>query len=214
MPSRRVLFDFDGTLVRDNSFPHWVAFLVASGLIRGEPILSLRVATLVVRRKVLRRLTHEQFKASLIGLNVPATWDRRFLDKALARSNVAVFAKLRQHLLSGDTVWVSSAAPIRYLRGLKERLPAGDLRVLGAVVVDGKLVDNSRELKAANLFSSGVFRDGAELDIVYTDSSDDIFCARRSLATVLVNPSDASYRAYMSDPELYGRVSVLDLKEG
>jgi hypothetical protein len=50
-----LIFDLDGTLLRCNSFPHWVLFLMTGRLPglgpRRRVALSLRVISLVLRRK-------------------------------------------------------------------------------------------------------------------------------------------------------------------
>ena len=59
-----VVFDLDGTILRANSFPRWVLFLIVGRIPgldrRRRALLSLRTASLLLRRK-LTRASHGEF---------------------------------------------------------------------------------------------------------------------------------------------------------
>lgn len=73
-PAPVVVFDLDDTILRVNSFPHWVMFLIGGRIPgmhrRARALLSLRAALLLTRRK-LGRLRHA---ALLRGLQ--RAWQR------------------------------------------------------------------------------------------------------------------------------------------
>jgi phosphoserine phosphatase len=58
-----LICDLDGTILRANSFPLWILYLIAGPLpelgLRRRAVLSLRAQTLLLRRK-LGRIDHEQ----------------------------------------------------------------------------------------------------------------------------------------------------------
>jgi phosphoserine phosphatase len=65
-----VVFDLDGTILRVNSFPRWVQFLIV-GRVPGlgphrRALLSLRTVSLLLRRKLMRA-SHEDFLWRLQG---------------------------------------------------------------------------------------------------------------------------------------------------
>ena len=66
-----VVFDLDGTILRVNSFPRWVLFLIAGRVPRLGPhrraLLSLRTVSLLLRRK-LAGASHEDFLWRLQGV--------------------------------------------------------------------------------------------------------------------------------------------------
>jgi hypothetical protein len=66
-----VVFDLDGTILRVNSFPRWVLFLIV-GRVSGlgphrRALLSLRTVSLLLRRKAAGA-SHEEFLCRLQGL--------------------------------------------------------------------------------------------------------------------------------------------------
>lgn len=125
------VFDLDGTVLRVNSFPHWVLFLIAGrvpGLgLRRRLLLSLRCQWLLLRRKLLRT-GHDELLCRLQHAWASAAAMKR--QATLARFEAALQRRVRQNLASVldlvgteriDAV-LATAAAADYAEGLGRRL--------------------------------------------------------------------------------------------
>jgi phosphoserine phosphatase len=126
-----VVFDFDGTILEVNSFPHWVRFLIAGPLpelgAARRTVLSLRTMSQLLRRKLLRS-SHEDFQWRLQRL-----WQWACLAcprASLGGFEVALLRHVRPNLATAlrlvaerriDAVLATAAAE-DYAAGLGRRL--------------------------------------------------------------------------------------------
>lgn len=200
MPNRLVVFDFDGTLITQNSFPRWVAFLLRRSFIEFRIRTLLLIAIALLERKILKTQDHLQFKESLMRLTYPADWDMRFAATLLPSVNPAVERCLQRHLSTGAQVIISSAAPINYLKELNRVYPSEPLTVIASEIEEGRLRDNYKEAKLSALGNRGLLAPDQTIDILYTDSIDDLSLAHRSARVFLCAPDVQSVREYQKDP--------------
>src|SRR5262245_13509768 len=93
-----VVFDLDGTILRVNSFPHWVLFLIAGWLpelgLRRRALLSLRSALLLVRRK-LSHMRHDE-----LMWHLQAVWRSTCADVRTSRFEASLLRRVRANLSS------------------------------------------------------------------------------------------------------------------
>ncbi|MEZ8585580.1 HAD family hydrolase [Vibrio cyclitrophicus] len=167
-----VVFDFDETILKKNSFTIWCRWLVKYYFFNFRVLLFLNLVYLILQRKVFRRLEHEEFKLKLIK-SVPKDINNEFSKYLLNREwNLNVCNKLLECKRNGYFVVISSAAPLAYL------LPTVKLKELNADLVlgaelsnDGILISNFKEDKALNVLKRlNVDR----IDLFFTDSLDDM----------------------------------------
>ncbi len=126
-----VVFDLDGTILRINSFPHWVVFLLVGSLpglgIHRRLLLSLRTLALLLRRKLVRtshddllwRLQHVWQRACLKRPPISLARFEAFLLRRVRSNMASVLALVAQGRF--DAVLATAAAD-DYAAGLGRRL--------------------------------------------------------------------------------------------
>lgn len=207
-PGRRVpvlVFDLDGTVLRVNSFPHWVLFLIF-GPIRGigtarRMRLALRAAWLLLLRK-LGRIDHTALLRELqrAWREIPTSVTGALvapLQTMLLRRIRSNLRPLLQMVASErlDAVLATAAAG-EYAEGLGRRLgfrhvlatlPAGELT---APINSGT---HKRDRVLAFLESAG-WRDRPL--ILLTDHIDDLPLMQRSTLVCWFGPAERAQEAY------------------
>lgn len=206
-PPRVVLFDFDGVIVRGDSFARFLrerylrAWWRALALLPLAPLLLAMAATLCGRRRVLR---------AVVGWALVGVGTRRYRElaqafgRAFARDarNVARAAcsALNAHRHAGDRVLVVTGCEETLARAILDELGFADVEVLGSTFVQGRLgvrlaLHNIRLRKAHRLAGHGV---RPPWDRAYSDSHHDLPILAAAREAVLVNP----------DRETFARVSA------
>lgn len=199
----KIVFDFDGTLISRNSFPLWVVFLLFQSIASFEGGRLTKILLLLFRRKITKRIDHNELKLRLISMPVPECWDEAFARGLVKYSRESVVEQALQHLNNGECVVVSSAAPFRYLsKAVKLMFPEvhGQVLTLGATVELGRLNDNYKENKLSNIYRFGVISPEEKLKVLYTDSWDDRFLAEAAERVILVQPLSTDVQRFMADP--------------
>lgn len=115
MPARVAnVFDFDGTLIRVNSFREITKRFLVRLLSRGRVLTAMRIALLYVARKC-RCLDHLTFKREVVGIfeKVLPEADKQALCQSVfdAHVNESVYGQL----LSRDECVISTASPFAYI---------------------------------------------------------------------------------------------------
>lgn len=126
-----LIFDLDETLLRVNSFPLWVRFLIVgrlSGLdARRRVMLSLRVMSLLVRRK-LHRIGHDELLQQLQHAWRATTQGRgdamsaAFQAELMREVRPSLLGLLRRIADGGADAVLATAAASDYASGLARRL--------------------------------------------------------------------------------------------
>jgi phosphoserine phosphatase len=199
-----IVVDFDRTLIKVNSFPRWVFFILAQSLLSGRFPLFWRIAVLLAQRKILGRISHEDFKKRCMLSGFPDDWNRRFAGKCAAFLREELYSDIVDFIRTGDTVVLCSAAPQCYLEpfaGIVFKEFKDRVFIIGSKIVNGGLVNNFGMEKVNNL--KAMFTAPA-VSMVFTNSYDDMPLAAIAEKTVLVGPGKKERERYLK--ELPGKV--------
>ncbi len=191
---KRVVFDFDGTVVRGDTFGIFVSTQIRSSLGRlavaflllplGLPLVFLQptwggsfflwLATVGKRP--------EQFEQSL-----RAFADQHFVQGACVY--MEALTAIHSHLAAGDAVYVASGCEVRLLRLACRGLGLDESRVVGSTVQRrmGGLVFDRHSIHETKLITLMEHCGIDDYDHVYTDSPRDLPLARRAKRVTLVN---------------------------
>ncbi|MDC8010943.1 haloacid dehalogenase-like hydrolase [Tahibacter soli] len=204
MTPRTILFDFDGVLVRKDSFGSWLRDRLRRErwrilpLLPIVPFMPLFFATVrgtgwmarVAVRLATAGLTEAEFLADI------RTFGRRFVARPGMRVDGAV-ARVREHVAAGDRVLVVSACAQPLLDTILAELGLADVEAIGSDVAIGRFgvraaFHNYGANKLVALAKRGV---AAPWDVAYSDSRADLPMLRHAQQAVLVNPSARDERA-------------------
>lgn len=193
---KKVVFDFDGTLIRVNSFPKWVKFLAWSKFKNLDFSSFSKIIGLIFKRKLLNSIRHEEFKKALMELPFSADEVIEFARFLKSFEHQNVMGKLQQLLDEGCFVAISSAAPEMYLKVYAKITELENVTVIGASISENKLILNHSINKIENLEEKGFIKPTEKIEVLFTDSEEDWPLAQRSHKTILVNPSENTLSFY------------------
>lgn len=196
--SRRVvLFDFDGVIVRGDSFARFLlthyrrSWWRAALLLPAAPLLGAAALTRAGRRAALRAVVNW----ALFGIGAPRYRElAQTFGRALARDtrNVvrAACSALGTHRHAGDRVLVVTGCEETLARAILDELGFADVELLGSQLTPGRFglriaLHNVRFRKAHRLARHGI---RPPWDRVYSDSHHDLPILAAARSGVLVNP--------------------------
>lgn len=196
---KKAVFDFDKTLVTINTFPLWIVFVIAYSVYNID--FKSSFVRLLWKRKVMKSITHDQFKKELLKIDLHQNYHRVFSKILINFRNKNCEKRLIQLIDSGYMIAVSSAAPEHYLRETINRLfPNKRLVIIGANCIENCFSGNYKEGKVTNLIRNRFISDTEEIEYLYTDSFDDYALSLRAKKLILVSPDKKSYQKFR---ELY-----------
>lgn len=194
---KKAVFDFDQTLIRVNSFTKWVTFLLSKSFKNGDYKLFYKVSILIFRRKIIKTLSHQNLKKTLIELDLKQDYYELFAIKLAEFINQEVLNQLIELNQNNYKIAISSAAPENYLKEFVEKyIPTKEILVIGTIVENNVLNDNFGERKVVNLVKKGFFNPKEEFDILFTDSYDDFPLAELAKEIHLISPDEVSKNKY------------------
>ncbi|MGV0921348.1 haloacid dehalogenase-like hydrolase [Empedobacter falsenii] len=194
---KKAVFDFDQTLINVNSFTKWVAFLLSKSFENGDYKLFYKVSILIFRRKIIKTLSHQNFKKTLIEFNLKQDYYELFAIELSEYINQEVLNHLIELNQNDYKIAISSAAPEKYLKEfVKNYIPTKEILVIGAIIENNVLNDNFGEKKVANLVKKGFLNPGEEFEILYTDSFEDFPLAEFAKEIHLISPDEVSKIKY------------------
>ncbi|HVJ61399.1 MAG TPA: HAD-IB family phosphatase [Tahibacter sp.] len=201
---RTILFDFDGVLVRKDSFGSWLRDRLRRERWRVLPLLpilpvmplffaSVRGTGWMARvavRLATAGMTETEFLADI------RAFGRRFVQRPGMRVD-GVVARVREHRAAGDRVIVVSACAQPLLDAILRELDLSGIEAIGSEVALSRcgvraVFHNYGANKLAALARLGV---KAPWDIAYSDSRADLPMLMAAHQAVLVNPSARDERA-------------------
>lgn len=165
-----VVTDLDGTLIEFNTFPRWIIYCIYKSIHEKKYSILFRVSILLIRRKILRAISHRDFKISINKINYPINWATDFI-KTLPLSD-RVIRKITEH--APAYVIISTAAPECYAKHLSD-IP--DLKVDKVICSSNTpegFVDNFKNHKKTQTINYiATLKEDYKL-IFFTDHHDDI----------------------------------------
>lgn len=212
MEKNKSFFDFDGTLIRINSFPYWIIFSSGYAFLTLRFKLFWKISVLLFKRKVQKKISHAEFKKELFLLGISDRSNQKFaffLAFFERKSIVQELIKLNQERHS---IVISSAAPEIYLKKTIEIIFPKihhELWVYGSKIENGSLNDNYKEEKLRNLYKIQFLSQGENLTNLFTDSWDDSPLAYHSETIVLISPSEKCRKKYTENSDLIKKIKNL-----
>lgn len=190
---KKVVFDFDKTLIRINSFTHWIFFIWSNSFLTLELRLFFAISRLIFKRKISRNLSHELFKREIILLEYPPDYCSKFSKKLYPYLNKDVMNYLEYFGENNYQIAISSAAPEIYLKEfIQNYITVNQFLVVGATIEEHRLNDNFGENKVENLIKKGFLDSGEKFDVLFTDSFDDKTLAGLAKEIYLISPDEKS----------------------
>jgi phosphatidylglycerophosphatase C len=190
---RVVLFDFDGVLIRGDTFAMFMRDRYARGRWRKGLVLVLSPWFLLTlpfsRRRVLRSLVH----LGLLGLD-----EARYRDLARAFAVALVrqpgrfcregLGALRRHQAAGDRIVIVTGCEESLVRGVLAELGITDVEVLASRLRPGRIGMRSEWHNIGRRKVELLARHGIEAwQVAYSDSSQDLPMLALAAEAVLVN---------------------------
>jgi phosphoserine phosphatase len=188
-----VACDLDGTLIRVNSYKHWLVFscFVALVSLRFGFLLDVLLSFNAKRKG---RMTRWQVKQALIqtaNSTVPVRWACSHIFQKYLRIYVRskVIERVRQLQHAGSRVYITTAA----WRGYCDMF-SGYYRFDGVIATDtNDLNENIGIYKLKSLLEKTIIEDNL---ILFTDHYDDLPLAKLAKVVYLVYPDDASLKRF------------------
>lgn len=190
---RIVLFDFDGVLIRGDTFAMFMRDRYARARWRKGLVLVLSPWFLLTlpfaRRRVLRSLVH----LGLLGLN-----EARYRDLAQAFAVALVrqpghfyregLSALRRHQAAGDRIVIVTGCEESLVRGVLVELGVSDVEVLASRLRAGRLGMRAEWHNVGHRKLELLARHGIEAwQVAYSDSGQDLPMLALAGEAVLVN---------------------------
>lgn len=205
MEKNKSFFDFDGTLIRINSFPYWIMFSGGYALISFQFGLLGKIINLLFKRKIQHKISHSEFKKKLVQLPISESSDQRFSTFLTNFVRKDLKKELTELYQKNHSIVISSAAPEVYLKlTIQKIFPRihNHLFVIGSKIENGKLNNNYKEEKLINLYKIGFLNPEEKLKSIYTDSWDDASLAFHSDEIILISPKKNCQTKYYENEEL------------
>ncbi|SMC44797.1 HAD family hydrolase [Moheibacter sediminis] len=209
MEENKSFFDFDETLIRINSFPYWILFVISYSALSFDFKLTAKFSKLLFERKIRKNISHYNFKKELLKFSVSDNCNQKFAGFLSFFTRKELINELRRLHVEKHKIVISSAAPENYLRKTIELiLPeiSDEILIIGSKPHNNEWVDNYKEYKLQNLYKSQFLHENEILKNVYTDSWDDSALAYKSENIILISPSKKSKEKYFSDVKLKDRI--------
>lgn len=182
-----VVVDLDRTILKVDSFPKWVIFLLEKTLSSRKVRLFLFTLYFVILR-ALNLIDHQSFKMKLMAFDYPTDWNEQFAQTLIPAFQESVIDYLKTILRKHPTARfvVSTAAPVGYVENLLKNVPFKLDKVIASRIQDRRFIDNSGEAKAESFKQA---YPNTQCDLFITDHHSDIPMMRMSKLVILVKPS-------------------------
>lgn len=176
------IFDFDGTIIRKNSFPLWILFIMKKSITTFSPkVFILFSANLILRK--LNIITHEKLKHRLLLVDYPDSYNLEFMLSLRSSINKKVLKAI--HTASNPLL--SSAAPLKYIKYVNIAFGVKFESIIGSKIDDnGNLFNNISNKKVISLKKT---HPHSSVDKIFTDHHDDLPLIKIADQRFIVSPS-------------------------
>lgn len=189
----KVAVDFDGTVLKTNSFPLWIKFSLKNALIEKRLGLFFCLTFLILFRKIIPVMKHSDFKKRINALGYPEDWPNRFCEGLFQKyHNSQIIKKIESY--HSKSVVITTAAPCCYAKVIPNyfRFNGRKPHILCSFMHGKIFIDNYKVKKKENTLT---FFEYAPF-IFFTDHKDDLTLALRAQYTYLCNPGTQSLSAF------------------
>ena|SRR5690606_1263409 len=204
------IFDFDKTLIRINSFPFWILFLMFYSLLKFRFPLFVKLFQLLWNRKIRKKIKHVDFKHELVKLTQNMDCHSRFgiILSLFIRKKVG--QKLVELHTNGHRIAVTSAAPEIYLKPFVEKtFPDFEIQIFGSKINENEIWEENFGANKLNAAIRSRFLGQKEkFRNLFTDSWDDFELAGMAEKITLVYPKNADKKRFLENPELKNKVEI------
>lgn len=180
------IVDLDGTYVKGNTLKMYLSIGFRDLLRRWQLIKAVKVVALVAARKA-KLISHEKMKYASLGLIGRNEHIRHKMEiKVALHKNHDVETFILERMAAGDLILMATAAPGFYVKWLWQ----------GALVAssdNGPDCKGEAKLKAV---SNWLAAKNATPSYLLTDHHDDLPLGSVADNVILVNPSDATVKAF------------------
>lgn len=179
-----VVSDFDGTLISKNSFPLWIKFVLQKSFTSFNLKIFYTLTILILKRKIFKKTSHLEFKSALDSIVYPEVYAIEFmkqLQKYIINETIESIKSFSNHVI------VTTAAPSCYAKHIKYLLENSGLEIENVQCSELKNVlyfENFRINKRKYFLNHNL-----DIDIFYTDHSDDIGLMEMAKKNILIKPS-------------------------
>jgi len=202
------IFDFDKTLIRINSFPFWILFLMFYSLLKFRFYLFVKLFKLLWNRKIHENIKHVDFKHELVKLTQNMDCHSQFgiILSLFIRKKVG--QKLVELHASGHRIAVTSAAPEIYLKPFVEKIfPDFEIQIFGSKINENEVwEENFGANKLNSAIRSRFLEKKEKFRNLFTDSWDDSELAGMAEKITLVYPKNVDKKRFLENPELKNKV--------
>lgn len=191
-----IVVDLDGTLLKINTFVHYIKFVCKKALRRGNVIIVGRIVLLVILRKVRLISSHEKLKKKILTCSIGYFDDNEMEELAFLLyeyENCEVVSIIEQYRNKGYLTVLSTAAPSIYAEIIGRHYKFD--YVCSTKLPKGKYwQENVNEQKKLNTLK--LLKDNSlVLSVFITDHYDDLpLLLVEKETNYIVNPSEKSKR--------------------
>ena len=189
---KAIVVDLDGTLLRTNTFVHYIKYVCKKALLHGNVFVVIWICLLVFLRKIRMISSHENLKRRILACSKQYSKEDNMQELALELSkyeNLKVLSIMDIYKEKGYAVVLSSAAPEGYAKWIAKQYMF-DFVCATKMSVDRNWRENVGEVKMQNTLSL-LEEKVLTLSVLITDHYDDLPLLRiEKEANFVVNPTE------------------------
>ncbi|MFY0600319.1 MAG: hypothetical protein JXR03_11670 [Cyclobacteriaceae bacterium] len=182
--SKIIVFDLDGTITIENTFPIFYRFLIRRKILELK-VLDLSKILFWTLRRYFKKITRAEFKMKLHSISINYYNRTEFIEGCLNTSNNTVLRIIEGYLDKPEYRLILNTAALPY--GIELGKKIGFNEILTSSYKDGQWFENADKNKLASLATLLDSKDVVEE--FYTDDIEDLPMIKIAEKVFLVNPS-------------------------